>query len=1107
MPLTQTAQRRPVTVAMFFLGIALLGLVALRHIPIDFLPAIQIPELMVQTGYPGASAAEVEAQVTDAIESTLGTVSGVRHSRSISREGMSLVRLEFYWGTRVDYALLEVREKLDAVRGFLPEGVERPTILRIDPSTEAIMTIAISRRATVDSSGKNSQHKGGTQNRRTDYADPFQRQQSSSPALRPEQASPNLYQDAGSLYSQGEAGYRASPPAVGLALPPQAERELAELREFADLLVRRRLEQIDGIAQAVVAGGAEREIQVAADPDRLAAHRLGLEELRLALQNANVHYSGGTLRQGVFRYAFRTISELEDVAAIGEVALRTPGGQLVRIADLAQVREGFAERQGLTRLNGEEAILLFVRKEAGANTVAVSDRVQAVLELLRHEYPVIEMQVIFAQAGFIRQSISDIEQAIFWGALLAFLVLFLFLRDTRYPLLIGLATPFSILGTIVLMYFAGISFNIISLTGLALGIGMVGDNAIIVVENYSRLREQGLGVRAAVLQGAQELNLTVTAATLTNVAVFLPVIFVRGIAQKLFLQMSLTMTFALLASLLVAITLVPALLVRLGSRPGRRPLTASLAPLAALQRHFARLYSRFLEGYLRLLRWCLRHRAQVLLLTTLISLAAGLSAFFIDARPAPDIDQSRFAFELKMARGTAFAVTMAASARIEALLLELPCAEAVVADIGISTREDYFSLLQADLDRSRIEVKLRPGWSVEAAVAMARRALESLQPELDGSVGSLTLKRRTTTFERILQPGEEDVEIRVLGRDLAMCARIARELEGRLRRAGGLADLQTVSERGGPELRIQLHQDRLGRYGLEASGVIAEVSAFLRGTTATWLADFDRRVPVRLGVLRREGENPVDRVLRQPLGPVPLSELAEVRHGEGLSEIYHDNLQRVVLLRANTARLGLLTTVSEIKAVAAAMPLPTGYAVRTGGQVEEMADSFRSLLIIILLAFFLVYMILASEYESVLYPLVVLLTTPLALVGAILAIWAAGQSYNIMSIIGLVIMLGAIDNDTVIAIDLIIANRRSGMALHEAVLEGMRRRLRPIVMSTLTTVLGLIPLLFGAGTGLELAAAISYPIAGGLLASTLAAMFVDPVLYTWFDRIKESHDR
>ena len=962
---------------------------------------------------------------------------------------------------------------------------------------------------------------------------------------------------------------QVSESGVGQGLAPQEEWELAELREFADLLVRRRLEQIDGIAQAVVAGGAEREIQVAADPDRLAANGLGLEELRLALQNANVHYSGGTLKQGVFRYAFRTVSELESLDAIGGVALRTPAGQLVRIADLAQVREGFAERQGLTRLNGEEAILLFVRKEAGANTVAVSDRVQAVLELLRQEYPAIEMQVIFAQAGFIRKSISDIEQAIFWGALLAFLVLFLFLGNPRYPLLIGLVTPFSIMGTLVLMYFAGISFNIISLTGLALGIGMVGDNAIIVVENYSRLREQGLGVRAAVLQGARELNLTVTAATFTNVAIFLPVIFVRGIAQKLFLQMSLTMTFSLLASLLVAITLVPALLVRMESRlvrgrtnqaerephemqhdirlreqgrpeiPDRGDGTPQLeillwsdeeslqenqgrektagtwprrtailfGPLAVLQKQFARFYVRFLERYLCLLRWCLHHRAQVLLITTLISLAAGLSAFFIDARPAPDIDQSRFAFELKMPRGTAFAVTMAVSARIEGLLREIDCTEAVVADIGISTREDYYSLLQADLDRSRIEVKLRPGWSVEAAVAMARRVLEPLQPELDSMGGVLALKRRTTTFERILQPGEEDVEIRVLGKDLAMCARIARELEGQLRRAGGLADLQTVAERGGPELRIQLHQDRLGRYGLEASGVVAEVGAFLRGTTATWLADFDRRVPVRLGVLRREGENPVDRALRQRHGPVPLSELAQVRMGEGLSEIYHDNQQRAVLLRANTGRLGLLTTVKDIETVAAAMPLPAGYAIRTGGQVEEMADSFRSLLIIILLAFFLVYIILASEYESVLYPLVVLLTTPLALVGAFLAIWAAGQSYNIMSIIGLVIMLGAIDNDTVIAIDLIIANRRSGMELEEAVLEGMRRRLRPIVMSTLTTILGLIPLLIGAGTGLELAAAISYPVGGGLLASTLAAMFVDPVLYTWFDRVKESHDR
>ncbi len=1034
MSLTQIAINRPVTIAMLFAGIAVLGLLSLNQMSIDFLPGVQIPEMMVQTSYPGAAPEAVENGVTEPIESILGTVNGLKRISSVSREGLSLVRLEFYWGRDIEYALLEVREKLDAVRGSLPEGSSRPTIIRIDPSSESIMTLSLSTKTTI-------------------------------------------------------------------ADPTVMQTRLAQLREFAEVLVKRRLEQIHGVAQALVAGGREREILVEVDAAKMTAHGLNFNEISSALSAANIQYSGGTLKQGIFRYAFRTVSELETLQDIEQVSLHARHGQLILLRQIATVRESFAEQQGLTRINGEEAILLFIRKEAGANTVAISHKVRETVADLSKSYQDIDIAIVFAQADFIERSIGDIKQAIFWGALLAFLVLFLFLHHLRYPLIIAMVTPFSILTTIAMMYFTGISFNIISLTGLALGIGMVGDNAIIIVENFSRLRQQGIPLREAVLQGARELNITVSAATFTNVAIFLPVIFVSGVTQKLFVDMSLSMTFSLLASLLVAITLVPALLERLpGSdsalhRKGNR-----------FARHFSITYARFLEHYEKWLAWCLQHRGRVLILTTLIAALSACLAFFIPAEQAPDVDQSRYVLELVLPRGTSVQSTADASLRFEKILMTLPNVELVTADIGFSARDDFLSLLHTDFNHSRIEVKVRSGCSVSDALENSRAALQPLLDHFSALGAGISFLRRTTTFERILQPQENDIKIQIAGQDLSLSQTVASAVMTQISSIQGLRDVRLGAQQHNPQVHLDLDRQRLAVHQLDAGFVSQEATTFINGQIATHVSDFDHRIPVRvLPALPAEMDKISALLKHQIKEGLPLSEIAAVRKHLGFNEIYHENHRRAVVVLANTGAGNIFFINGKIKHALAHIPLPPGYDIHLGGKMDEIRQSARSLFIILMLSIFLVYIILASEYESVLYPLIILMTSPLSVVGAFIVMYLAAQSYNIMSIVGLVIMLGAIDNDTVIALDLIIENRRQGLALNDAILSGMRKRLRPIVMTTLTTLLGIIPLVAGWGTGLELAAALSYPVMGGILASTLVAMFVDPVLYSYFDRYNARH--
>ncbi len=1036
MSLTEISINRPVTVAMFFIGVAVLGSIALFYMSVDFLPPIQIPELLVQTLYPGASSEEVEKQVTEPIESILGTVGGVKKVTSISREGLSLVRLQFYWGTDIDYAMLEVREKLDAVRQSLPEEAGRPTIVKIDPSSGSIITIALT-------------------------------------------------------YSDRDV----------------SESGIANLKEFAEALVKRRLEQIEGVSQAVVAGGYSREILVVVDVEKMKSFNLTFDDIANALKSSNMSIAGGTIKQGNLRYPFRVASEFQSLKDIESVVIRKGQGAGVRLSEVAKVVEGFSERQGLTRLNGSEAILIFVKKEALANTIKVSEKVSKVVSELIRDYPEVKMEIVFDQAEFIKKSISDIEQAIFWGALLAFLVLFLFLRDWRYPMIIGMVTPFSILATVVMMYITGVNFNIISLTGLALGIGMIGDNAVIIVENFRRLREQGLSVKDAVLKGAREINLAVSAATFTNVAIFLPVVLVKGIAQKFFLDMGLTMTFSLISSLVVAVMLVPSLLSRLKDKKEKSDIEKN---------PFIKAYEKFMALYLSSLRWMLRNRGIVLAVTTVLTLISLLIAFLIKAEQAPDIDQSRFTIEINMPYGSTLETISNVAGMIEKELLNINEIQAVVSDLGISSQEDYFSILFASLNKGKIYVKIKPEYKVDDVMDKVRSYFErgGLIKTLSSLGAEVSFQRRSTTFERILQTTEDDITIKIAGKGFASSSFdsllfIAKDIVEKIKNIPKVTDLRTIPGPGNPQVRILVDKSAIEKYDLNSSDIVSEVSGYLRGKVATYISRFNEQIPIRIISDKSRDEGALFSLLNYSLKAnnlkssslVPIQSVVKIERGQGLNEIYHENGNRVALVVANSRGGNIFAINNQISDAIKDVELRyPNISIKIGGKIEEIYESYRGLLIIILLSIFIVYMILASEYESIVYPFVILLTSPLALVGAFIAMYLAGQSYNVMSIVGLVIMLGAIDNDAVIAVDLIISNRRDGMPLEDSIIDGMRKRFRPIVMTTLTTILGIIPLIVGFGKGLELAVAISYPIIGGLIASTIFTLFIIPVVYTYFDK-------
>jgi len=1128
MSLSSTSVKRPITTLMFFIGVVILGVISFQRLSLNFLPDISIPKLTIQTSYPNAAPEEVETFITEPIESSVGTVSGVRKITSVSREGLSIVTVEFYWGTDMDFALLDTREKLDGLRSFLPRDAGRPTILHIDPSTEPIMTLVVS--------GRQSEIRiANTPNNQ------FTKSETPNPA------------------------------------------ELAELKETARALIKRRLEQIEGVAQAVITGGLEREIHVDLNMRLLNTYGLTIDNISQSLQSANLNLPGGNIRQGLFRYALRTLGEFQTVDDIRKVVVgRGRDGSILHLSDVAKVEDSFKERRGVTRFNGKETIGILVRKEAGANTVKTSEKVRTVVQQLNEEYPNLHIAVVFDQAEYISKSISDVEQAILLGAILAFLVLFLFLHNFKYPVIIGIVIPISILATFVLMYFSKISLNIISLTGLALGIGMLGDNAIIVIENISRLREKGMSLLEATLEGAKQINLAAAASTFTNVAIFLPIIFVEGIAQQLFRDMGLTMTFSLLISLIVAVTLVPMLVsrcsrkvitkgtknakntkmeheehekgeyieIQLPAKPEkffRKILYWLWLPLyilvkienslrgmvLLLVRHWLSIVAgiiekivhiffmqvdkvahRMREWYNAVLIWSLNNKMSVLLITLLLFLGSILLSFTIESKPAPDIDQQRFTVVVQMPKGSTLEATSSFVRTLEEEFLTIPAITGIFSSIGVTEEQTFFSISQASLDRATIDVRVKEGEQTEEVINLVRSKTGRLQRMSDAQI---SIKRRGTTFEQILRPEPDDIKIRIIGKDLNVASDIAERFTKEIQGVRGLVDLRTGLEKGNPEYRIEIDREKVGLYGLTVGGVASFITNVMKGNEATYLSDFDRKIAIRVRPEEKDREAIEDLLSSnisigssstpgkgvQHVEPllIPLREIINYKRTTGYAEIWRENQTRGILLLANVSGRSIGSVISEIEEKIENSKLPAGYTIKIGGENEEIRESFRSLLLIILLSIFLVYMILAAEYESIVYPLVIILTSPLAFIGAVVVMFLAGQSYNVMSLIGLVIMIGAVDNDAVIALDFIIHQRRAGLPLNEAVVDGMNKRLRSILMTTATTILGVLPLVLSIGVGLELATSLTWPIFGGLFSSTLFTLVVIPVVYTYFDKI------
>ncbi len=1076
MSLTRLSVRRPVAVAMLFLAVVMLGLLSFARLPIDLLPDVSYPRIVVFTSYPDVSPAEIERLITERVEGAVATTPLAERVTSISREGMSLVTLRLAWGTDMDFAMLNVRERLDNLRTVLPPTAARPQILRVDPESDPIMVLSV------------------------------------------------------------------------------AGDDLWETKEMAENVFRRRLEQLDGIAQAVVAGGMEREIVVEVDPERLESYGLSIADVALALDQANQAAPGGTILEGRTRYPFRTLGEFRTIAEIEDVIVgqeRTTSGtaSTIRVSDLAAVRYQMAERTSLARYNGQEAVGLMVFKEAGANTVEVARTVEEVLAALRVEFPGISVDVAQSQAGFISDSIRNVVSNLVVGGILASLVLFLFLRRPRYPVAVALSIPISVVGTFALMDVSGVSLNIMSLGGLALGVGMLVDNSIIVLENIFRHRDKGVTGLDGAARGAEEVSGAITASTLTTIAVFLPIVYVEGVAGELFRDLSLAVAFSLLASLLVALTLLPTMAARftiggVPETPAPRPLwpgprragffrsafwltrTAARLPVWALSwvralsielvrfwwggvgsgiaavfrrplAAFDRAFERFARRYEAALEWSLDRRAFVLGAagTALAgALALGLT---LERDLLPGVDQGTFEVELELPAGTALQRTDEVAAELERILMGDPDVDAVFGTVGQDVRRFVASEDASGLHTARLQVRLRDGADAEPVVERHRAALQAKVP--DGVVTVLT--GQVTQLGQLLGGVDADIAVRLRAEELDVAFDHADRLVERLSGLARLVNVRVGAERGHPQFEVQLLREDIARFGLAPQAVADAVEHGMRGSLATEFVEFDRKVPV---VVRLADDLRYDiRTLeRLQVAGVPLSEVLDIRLTEGPSEIRREDQGRVVAVLADVREGGLDQAILEVQEVIDAEPPPPGVQIEVGGENEEMSRSFRDLALAFGLAVLLVYMILAAQFESFLHPGTILAAVPLSLIGAILGLFVAGQGVNTMSLIGLVILVGIVANDSIVKVDFIVQARARGAGVRDAIMEAGRVRLRPIIMTTATTILGLTPMMLGIGRGAELRSALAVTVIGGLAVATLLTLIIVPVIFSVVEDVR-----
>ncbi|PCI64041.1 MAG: acriflavin resistance protein [Gammaproteobacteria bacterium] len=1038
--LVEFSVTRKVTILMISIGLVAFGMVGVSRLPINLLPSLSYPSLTVQTEFTNAAPAEIEQLITRPVEEVVGVLKGLKQIHSISRSGISEVTLEFGWGSNMANLSMDIREKLDRLE--LPLDADTPIVLRYDPALDPIMKLSIS--AGRSSAGKN-------------------------------------------------------------VIP------LTRLRLLGDKIVKETLERIEGVASAKIQGGEEEEIHININQGKVAAMGIDPEQLGQLIRNSNINRPGGSLKNEQTQLLVRTLNEFSNLQEMRDLRITPPDKALVRLGDVAEVIWTSKDKEEIARFNGDEGILVSLYKEGDANTVEVAKAVKARIAFLQSKLPKgVKVAVQFDQSRFIEQSIDEVKSSLLFGGLLAICVLWLFLRDFRLTAIIATAIPLSVIASFIFMYRYDVSLNIMSLGGLTLGVGMLVDSAIVVLESIHRQREKGLSIIEAAIEGTTLVGGAVTASVLTTIAVFIPIVFVEGIAGQLFRDQALTVTFSLVMSLMVSFTLIP-MLASLGRNKKNKKSEKIIEAenmqeekllknkrLKEKQTHQSlnkktnnkTFFNRLINRYERLLKMVLRFKW--------ISLFSAFAIFFlslvlvarIPTELIPQLSEGEFYFDVSLPEGTALPTTNKLLEKMEITALKNPLVNSVYVSVGSRNVSGGLSLKTKDENLAQISIVIKDRSDSE----MEKQVIEELR-ESYSNIPDADIRFGRPSFFSLKTP----MELLFFGEDLEAMRDYTLSLLPKISQIEGLIDVRASLETGNPELVVIFDRDQLARLGFNIQSVSETINRRVNGSVVSRFQQPDRQIDIRLRNREadRDSVNDMENIVIGEVAgrPVTLKAVASIESLQGPAAIDRIQQSRVALIAGNLKGRSLSQVTADIRQLLIKYPPPANLSFEFGGQNKEMQQSFNSLYFAIGLAIFLVYLVMAATFEHLGHPFIILLTIPLSLVGVIMGLLTSGYGISVISMIGVVFLVGVVVNNSIVLVDAINHFRRTGLEKFEAIIEASKSRLRPILMTTFTTVLGLLPMAIGLGEGAELRAPLAIVVSFGLVFSTVLTLFIIPATY------------
>ncbi|MBI2095506.1 MAG: efflux RND transporter permease subunit [Candidatus Omnitrophica bacterium] len=1038
MSLPEVSIRRPVTTLMVYLGVILFGVISLELLSRELFPPINYPQLSIVTPYENAAPEEIETLITKPIEEAVGGISGLREVTSTSKEGLSVVVAEFAWNQNMDFASLAVREKIDLIKERLPRDAAEPVVIKFNPFDLPVLSVSIS----------------------------------------------------------------------------SAERTPVQLREIARRWFKDEIEKIQGVASASLSGGAEEQILVDVDQAKLRGAGLSIVEVSEALGAANLNYPGGTIKESFYEYLVRTLGEFKHIHEVGQIpvkreslrgesegleslaAEREPSNRLVLLKDIADVRRGMKDRTSFSRHNFTDNVTIAIQKQAQASTVAVTKAVKRKLKELRETLPKdIRIDIVSDQSKAINNALDGVRDAALQGGVLAYFVLVFFLMDFKNSALIITITPVTVLATFTLMYFMKISLNVISLGGIALGVGMLLDNAVVVMENVYRIRgrdsEGGLA-RAAVI-GAQEMMAPMTASTLANVFVFLPVVFVSGIAGQLFKELAWVIVVTQIVSAVIAFTLLPMLISKSGEKNAFRQ-----RDISAIE-----------NFYLKVLGAFTRRKGPGFLAVFLLFLAGVSVILSMDRVLLPKVEQGEFTVKVDLPVGARVDFTDQISRKVEKFVSNISYVQTVSSVVGSSKGDSTKEVVERlGAHEAQITVTMKPEYKKYApqVVQALRQFFELSKGRQIIYPARLSYILNESAFG-VTAGGDAPIVVEIKGKKLEELKAIALEVQRQIAKIDGLYGVSNSIADPFPETKVVVNKDRAAYYKLSVVNIAQAANIAMKGVTASKFKEEGREIDIRVQLKKtdRDALRKISGlVIHSPLDvDVPLGDFVRIVRGRGPSEIKRVGQERTVQVFAKVYKKELRTAIEEAQQRLALVKMPAGYDARIAGESREIKESFRNLLFALGLSVILIYMVMAAQFESLWQPLIIMFCLPLSLIGVSVSLFLFHTPVSVVVILGIILLGGIVVNNGIILIDTINQLRGQGVGLEDAVMQAGKSRLRPILMTAFSSAAGAVPLAFATGEG-AIQAPLGVTAIGGILVATFLTLVVIPAIYLGVEKLATS---